>query len=446
MSKYRLVASECGVHLDSHVVTGGGSDDTQALQRLLDRAQEWGQLTLVLDGAALISAPLKLYSNTTLECPDTSCGLFLQDGSNCCMLRNAHFDLEQIHDENIRILGGSFNHNAPGQLHDVPPTEQNSICGGWVIGMEFYGVKNMVVRDVTMLNQRTFTMLFSNWAHVTMENIYIDLREHVDAQNQDGLHFWGPGRFLTLRGIRGSSGDDFIALAPDENDFTSSIEDVVIDGVQLEGADQGIRLLSRAAGRLDRVLIKNVTGTYKSYGFIVNPWFDGEGGNYGNIVFDTVDLRPLPNNYDYAPPFLFKLGGNIEQLTLRNLYHHRPSQAHRLIECGGKYMVDQPESPETPTHIERLVIDGLYVSEDDPAGIEGAYLRNQSHVDEVVMRGVYFTRSEALSRAGSLIRNEAGGSIGALRLSDIHVQGLDSLVEAPAGSISRRSENNVTLE
>lgn len=32
-------------HLDSDVYTGGGTDDTGALQALLDKAVEWGELT-----------------------------------------------------------------------------------------------------------------------------------------------------------------------------------------------------------------------------------------------------------------------------------------------------------------------------------------------------------------------------------------------------------------
>ena len=78
----------------------------------------------------------------------------------------------------------------------------------------------------------------------------------------------GAGQFLTLRNIKGRAGDDFIALGPDEHDLVSSITDVLIDGVHLENADQAIRMLSRAKGRLDRVTVKNVTGTYRSYGFL----------------------------------------------------------------------------------------------------------------------------------------------------------------------------------
>ena len=132
----------------------------------------------------------------------------------------------------------------------------------------------------------------------------IDLPNQRDCENQDGLHFWGPGRFLTLQNIHGRSGDDFIALAPDEHDRVSSITDVLIDGVMLDHADQGIRPLSREKGRLDRVTIRNVTGTYRSFGFYINPWFPGPcGGNFGDIRIENVDLRPGGARITHRPAF-----------------------------------------------------------------------------------------------------------------------------------------------
>ena len=52
--------------LDSNVYTGGGTDATEALQKILDMAKDCDVgIHLVMDGAALISQ-LKLYSNTTI--------------------------------------------------------------------------------------------------------------------------------------------------------------------------------------------------------------------------------------------------------------------------------------------------------------------------------------------------------------------------------------------
>jgi hypothetical protein len=434
----KVYASQCGAVLDSDVYAGGGTDDTDALQAVLDRATQLGRLHLVLDGAALISKPLKIHSNTTIECPDKSCGLFLANGSDCCVLRNANFDLETIRDRNITILGGVFNHNSPGQAHhiegkkwDVPNPDWASFNG--VFASEFYGVEHVLMRDVTIANQRTFALLMANWKHVTMENIHIDRRERPVGQNQDGLHFFGPGRFLTLRNIRGNSGDDFIALAPDEHDYKSSIEDVLIHGVHVDEADQLIRMLVCGEGKLDRVIISDVTGTYRHCGFVINPYFPGKGGLYGNIVFDTIDLR-LMEGSPYRPPFLFELGGHIESLTLKNIYQHTPVADHQMFLIGGSHVRAKPDDPDDwhstamPTQIDRLIVDGLYIDERCEQGIPNSYFLIKSKIGLLSIKDVIIRRKGVgEAKKGSLIKVD-GGLLGETRLIDISADCLETMI------------------
>ena len=415
-----IYASKFGASLDSDVSSGGGTDDTRILQAALDTAREKGHLRLVVDGAALISAPLSVYSNTTIFFPDSGCGLYLKDGSNCCLIKNAHWDIETVRDENIAILGGTFNHNACGQIHDHgegDAAKGNNPLTSLVIGFEFYGVRSLTVRDVIIRNQRTFGMLLANWEHVLMENVFIDLRDYMPGNNQDGLHFFGPGRHLTLRNIYGRSGDDFIALAPDEVDLKSSITDVMIDGVTLMDADQGIRLLCRGDGRLDRVNIRGVTGTFRGYGFFINPWFDSAGGHFGSIMVENVDLKPVKPAYNYRPPFLFCLGGDIENLILKDIRWHKPEYPVQLIVAGGSYNLDKPESPAQQTHIHRLTIDGLSVDVDNAAA-PTEYILIRSRVDSLTVRRVGIQSD----RRSELIRIIENGSVGEMRLNDISLQ------------------------
>ena len=441
MKETKVYASKYGVALNSDVYAGGGTDDTDVLQAILDQAPRLGRLHLVLDGAARISRTLEIHSNTTIECPNKSCGLFLSDSANSSVIRNADCDIKTIRNYNITLIGGVYNHNSPGQIHHHEKPQKENIPNEWVFGMEFYGVENVLMRDVTIANQRTFALTMANWKYVTMENIHIDRRERADAQNQDGLHFWGPGRFLTIRDIRGNVGDDFIALAPDEHDQKSSIEDVLIQGVQLEDADQGIRLLVCGEGKLDRVIIRDVTGTYRSYGFIVNPWFEGKGGHYGNIMFDMVDLRPMKNNYDYAPPLLFKFGGNIESLTLKNIYQHTPDYNHQMFLIGGHYIFDSPETAEYPTKIGKLIVDGLYIDERNENGVPDNYFRIKSDIDMLSINNVILQRTPELRGKGSLIKVESG-TVGELRMNNISAPALRTPIEVKGGQIKVRKLYN----
>ena len=386
-----LYASQCGAKLDSNVYHGGGTDDTAVLQKILDSAREGG-LHLIMDGAALITG-LRVSGNTTIECLNKDCGFYLADDSNEPLLRNAHPDFRVITDRNIRLLGGTYNHNCRRQEHDIPmpadaPELHEAVLSDcqerrWIRGFDFFGVENLTISGITLRDQRTFGMLIANWKHVEMTDIHIDLPHRVDCQNQDGIHFWGPGQFLTMRNIRGCSGDDFIALAPDEHDGVSSITDVLIDGVTLDAADQGIRLLSREKGRLDRVTIRNITGTYKSFGFYINCWFPNpHGGNFGNILFENVDLRPLEPNYTYRPPFLFQLGGRIEHLTLRNIQDHRSQYQRTLVEISWPFYEFSQE--QFVTHIHELTIHGLSIQQE--GAMTAPVLLVNGLVDRLILR------------------------------------------------------------
>ncbi|MCL1968090.1 MAG: glycosyl hydrolase family 28 protein [Bacteroidetes bacterium] len=444
-----VYASQNGARLNSNVYLGGGDDDTEALQAILDRAPALGRLHLVLDGAARISKTLRVHSNTTIECPNKSCGLFLSDSSNCNVLNNADLDMEVIRNQNITLIGGVYNNNKSGQVHHRDESTNLHIVSNLVMGMWFCGVENLLLRDVTIANQSSWAILVANWKYVTMENIHIDRRERVDHHNQDGLHFWGPGRFLTLRNIYGNVGDDFIALAPDENDMKSSIEDVLIQGIQLEDADQGIRLLVRAEGKLDRVIIRDVTGTYKSYGFYISPWFRGNGGNYGNIVFDMIDLRPMKNNYEYTPPFLFKICGNIESLTLKNIYQHTPDYNHQMFLIGGHYVYDhrpdRPATAEHPTKIRKLIVDGLYIDEQNEAGVPESYFKIKNDIDFLSINNVILQRNKEIPEKSAFIKIESG-TIGILRMNNVSVSGLKKLIDAPENAIRSKKLYNVDRE
>ncbi len=429
-------ASEVAV-LDSNVITGGGTDDTDALQRVLDQAPGLGGLTLVMDGAALVRG-LRVHSNTAIVCLNASCGFYLADESNRPVLEGALRSPSEYVNRNITLLGGTYNQNCLHQQHeakreDISQQDWADYHGyepgesqvEWVVGLRFHGVENLVVRDLHIRNQRTFACLISNFQQVYMENIVIELPDKMYAQNQDGLHFWGPGRFLTLRSISGCVGDDFIALAPDENDGVSDITDVLIDGVFLQEADQGIRLLSRNKGRLDRVTIRDVSGTYASFGFYVNCWFpDGSFGNFGSITFENIDLRPIEPVYDYTQPFLFQIGGNIDRLALRNIQWH-PSDNRPMLRIGYPYYdLNFPIPEQGGPVIRSLIVDGLSAEELPGQCIE--YITCRSRVERMILRNIDITRPQGQEES-VLLRTQPGCDIQQLALQHVLLQHVKEL-------------------
>ena len=434
-----VLASEHAV-LDSNAYTGGGTDDTDALQFLLDKAVLWGGLKVIMDGAALVRG-LRVHSNTTIECLNKDCGFFLKSGSNNSIIENFDVNYDEIINRNISLVGGTYNHNCKGQDHSTPGAEPGlsqrmkdaGVFGDstMTIAMRFIGVENLLLRDLTIRNQRTFAMLAANWKRAVMENIVIDLPDKMSEQNQDGLHFWGPGQFLTLRNIGGDAGDDFIALAPDEHDKVSHITDVLIDGVFLDHADQGIRLLSRAEGRLDRVTIRNVTGTYRSFGFYINPWFpDKTSGSFGDIVFENIDLRPEAPNYHYRPPFLFQIGGRVEHLTLRNIKDHYSENQRVLFEVGSPFH-DRSQDDPSQTRIEELTVDGLSILSRD--GLRIAPFLIDAYIGRMVLRNADVSLGK--TEETPLIGFGPHGQIGTLAVNGLLSDGLKKLTDAPENAV-----------
>ena len=191
----------------------------------------------------------------------------------------------------------------------------------------------------------------------------------------------------------------------------SAIEDVLIDGVTLMDADQGIRLLCRGEGRLDRVTVKNVTGTVGGLGFIVNPWFAGKGGHYGDLYFENIDIRTTRRAYDYRPPFLFAVGGEIDSLTLRQVRCHVGEYGVLPVDIGGAYGTGAVPAPDCPTRIGRLSLGDSVIDDRGAAG--GPYIAVKARVDELALHDLRVIRPDGAAPT-ALIDVTADGAIGRL--------------------------------
>ena len=435
MEKY---AASSFAALDSSVHTGGGTDDTAALQAVLDKAADGETgVYLIMDGAALVSH-LKLYSNTTIECLSRDCGFYQIGGSDTSILTNAVQDRYDIQTRNVTLIGGTYNQNCLNQAHDTP--------AGWTIGIEFYGISDLVVRDVTVSEFRTFAFTVGGFRNIYFENVWFDMKHHMMG-NQDGFHFWGPGRYLTVKNCGGCVSDDIMNIGPDEIDERSDITDVLVDGLFLDDAEQGVRLLSRGSGRLDRVTIRNVTGQYRSFGFYIDPWFASEkcGGDFGSILIENVDLKENPATYTYREPFLFSVGGNIDCLTLKNIRHHRGHDPRILFEFGLPYCssfggtVDEG-SPEHTQKMKTVIIDGLTVTEDSNDPKDRTYIRLYDNIENMILKNIVVLKDHEEPN-GTFVDFRDMGRIGRLITDSVYIDGVKTLVsdDSKIGRIIRGS-------
>jgi hypothetical protein len=449
-----ILASETGAKLNSNVRTGGGDDDTVFLQAALDSAVTHGGIHLIMDGAARVTG-LRVHANTTIECRDRTCGFFLADGSNCPVLANANPSAGERIDHDITLLGGTYNHNCRGQAHHLPPEVHYTQARELVVGIRLLGVENVLVRDVTVQDFRTFAVLLTNWEHVTMENIRLELPQFMAGANQDGIHVQGPGRSLVLRNISGRTSDDFIALNADEefNGQTSwfhpavtvgPLSDIVVDTLLVEDAAQVVRILSREH-RADRITIRNVSGCYRSFGFYLSAWdyrARGLQGDFGSIFIENVDLRQTESIYHYTRPFLVRVSGRHQSLQLRNIRYFDPTDDRHLVHVEG--LTDVPDMGHTPADVQSLVIDGLHIQDRD-CRQQKAYIAVEGRVRHFVLRN-----SEVLlsNPRGPVTLIETKGDLArvdCLSLANVSATGLSACVVDEGRAVKSLSLDNVTV-
>ena len=447
-----IYASQTGAHLDSHVLTGGGTDDTAVLQKTLDLAKEYGGLHLIMDGAALTTG-LVVHAHTTIECLNKGCGFFLADHSNRSLITNAHPSSEKIIDHDIALLGGTYNHNCLRQAHHLPEGVHYSQGDSFVVAISFFGIENLLVRDVTVRNQRTFAFLIANWQKVTVENISLELPDLIPGGNQDGIHILGPGRFLLIKNVQGRTGDDLIAINADEeftdekNFFhpcasTGPITDVVVDTVMVDDASQILRVLSRK-NLVDRVTVRNVTGSYRSFGFYLSAWDyhkKGHPGNFGSLVFENIDVRQTKPDYTYTEPFLFRISGRHRSLMIKNIRYFDPSDDRYIVHVEGES--DIVDIGTTPAEIGSLLIDGLHVQDAGRTPQSRPYLMVRGRVKRMTVRNSEVFHDDDKKNVLLATDGEFAG-IDRLVLNGVMTTKSTILIEDREGKIGERHTVNI---
>jgi hypothetical protein len=328
-TEFQVIASRAGAHLDSNLMTGGGTDDTEVLQRLLDGAVN-RPVHLIIDGAALVRG-LNVYGNTTIECTAGG-GLYLKDGSARAIIRNAHRSRDAIVDKHIQVKGCFLNGNRMHQVTkptfrpDVPnvvgveplldDTGQREADGTWISGLQFLGVDYLGIQGVTLWNVRAFGALIANAHWIDIKDVVVDdgvdVKVPADHPGQtDGLHFKGPIRYMNIENVKLRVGDDGLAFNPNDfetdnvatrNDFgpyvgQGPITDVTVSHVMFMDMPTGIRILSTNE-RIDRIDIGDVVGRVSGYLLNVSHWTNAKSfGNVGAITLHDVNVTAMESGY-----------------------------------------------------------------------------------------------------------------------------------------------------
>jgi len=298
-------ASALGAHLDTNLMNGGGTDDTATLQRFLDRAATGIPIDLIVDGPVLVSG-LDVYGNTTIECI-TGAGLYLKDGSNRALIRNAHRSRDVIRDGHITFRGCFLNGNRKHQVAvDSGPEHgchsKEDAAGTFMDALQFFGVNDLTLENDTVWSPYAYGVEFANANKITVHNVTIDHGAasddvHAEEGCTDGLAFRGANQYITIDSVKIRTGDDAISFNTSDSEgpyaVLGPITDVSVNNLVVMHATSALRFLS-ATQRIDKVVVNNVTGVITSFSVVSISHFIYAGlGDIGSITLSNINVdRP----------------------------------------------------------------------------------------------------------------------------------------------------------
>jgi hypothetical protein len=194
-----------------------------------------------LDGPLVMKSGQKLTADAEAE-------IRLKPGTNTCMVRNEHVvtlnnrpvTADLMLDSDIRIEGGIWTtlavsrSESNGNLRGAS-SKKDAVFGTHGVFL-LQNVRRVSVKNLTVRQSRAFGVHLANAHEFSVENITLD------NHGRDGVHVNGPASDGTIRGVRGDSHDDNVALnAWEWMNYAPSygpIERIVIEDIN--GAPEGV--------------------------------------------------------------------------------------------------------------------------------------------------------------------------------------------------------------
>lgn len=319
-----------------------GTNQTAAIQAILDRATSTAPLTVYWDVKVSVTG-LRIKSNTTIYA-SAGCGAILRDDADDHLLKNYNWTANNnaIVDSNIYLVGGIWNGNgfrggAAQQIH-------SQATKGMTAGFNFYGVKNLTLRDFEIRNTRTYAGFFTTTENLLIDNFKVDQGPNVFV-NQDGFDLVGMLKGATISNGTMTTADDRLAFGSDAlgggtaeigGDLTVNTgvqgiqESVTISHIHFIGEGKGLRFNSSVSLMTD-FNISDIFGTCRTsviYLESENNIAQIEGyevvegeGNFKNFTFSNINVSADSlYSYDYVPDHhgFVQIGGTAENIVFKN--------------------------------------------------------------------------------------------------------------------------------
>lgn len=283
-SPNRIVLSSRSILSDASLDTGQtsfGTDQTEAIQAILNTASKANPITILWD-VKVSTSGLRIKSYTTINAL-FGCGAILRDNVDNSLLSNYNWtaNSNNILDSNITINGGIWNGN--GWRSGVQKQANNTTANGQITVVNFFGTKNVRLENCIFLNASSWCVAFMTSENIYINNCVID-DGAVGHYNQDGIDFLGYAKKIRILNNYIRNGDDKIVLCPNSTGGTitqtgdivadhtaytgvdGDQSDIIIDGNYFEKQGKGFAFYCGGGNYLYDVTVSN------TYGFSQSTW------------------------------------------------------------------------------------------------------------------------------------------------------------------------------
>lgn len=333
-----------GANLSSGSSTYGPTTDHALIQELLNRGTSGIPMKVWVDGKYGTSN-LTYYSGTTIEGVTPEYGFILRPGVNAPLFMNSSPSRVAVTNGNIAFKKLTLNGNGNAQSNLTQTVAASNTCNSIISA---FGVTNLVVENVTLLEPAAFAFHAANVTNVYIANVFGAVSSN--RLGTDVIHFNGPAADIVIENSGGHAYDDVVAFNANDGNSgvlgnqlgphvgTGPIVNVRAD-VVLKGSLYGARVFSTTA-LMDNIFIR-VRGTCTDHGF-VGDQYDGSGGNFGQVEVD-YDVRPGTAVVALDPAI--HIDGNWKQFKLtakrngwkdgRSLIYFKPNTVMQQFDFDG---------------------------------------------------------------------------------------------------------------
>lgn len=347
-------------------------------------------------------------------------------------------------DENIEISGGVIDRNLAG--NPINPSSTGYYNAAHSVILQ-HVKSNLYIHDILTLSKAgKYSFFIGNVKNPIIENMRFDCFS-------DGLHFIGPISGGYVEGVRGSTGDDHVALFGTDyvvyGNIIGDISDVRVEDIMMDTSVGRILLCGAPGHKVRNIHIKNIKGKCRTAATLASgigdafciPEFNSD---VSEIYIDDVEIYPPQNGYGIAlnpesggavhiSNYKIKYGvnnnighiridGKLDSLTIDGFYKSRNANAP----CN-------PVSCSSNTVIKRLSIRNVDIPCSDGSAPSYFLLVGAGKVYNLAIDGYYYDMA-TYTLAGSCILLSSGGVISTAVLNNIQINKGKAIIVAQAGS------------